>query len=93
MGLRIHCVAGDDRDNLVVALCGRKLVSQATYMLAMMAGSTWLQDNRHKLRVYAHNERAFYTVEEYIDGEKGCEDINCKGCRARMDEAIQRSFE
>ena len=83
---------GDAQDTLVVALCGQKLVSQAAYLLSLAAGNLWGVENRGRVRISSMMERAYYTLEEYIDGVDGCEAIDCKGCRTKMDAAIQRHF-
>lgn len=95
--LRTHAVETDEADPAPAALCGLLLISQFAWMMgpfaSMSQGDLPWDDYvklRRKVRVYADGDRPWYTVEEYAEGEEGCDDIDCRTCRRRLQGALDR---
>lgn len=99
---RIHAVEiteDEEGESLacVQALCGIHLISSFSALfvaanvdkpegLTMDTYLAW----RRKTRIYPQGERPYVTVQEFCEGEDGCDAIDCVRCRCVMDDAISR---
>jgi len=82
----------DPQGGVSVALCGQKLISEASFWLAVAADPGLIFRSRWNVRVFTDAAPAYVILEDFIAGAPGSDAIDCLRCRKKMTAAISEVF-